>query len=290
MKSQHLPLYPRLCSLAAVVMLTSCGVPKVDYEALQKENQELQKVIDRGNQSFRQLQAQFEHAQKGLAAITTVEKRIKELERELADKNQELQQLEETFEKFKKDRRNGMLGKDIPILRLDNGRTLKNVRITAFKDDELSLRHDDGFLKVALAETSQDLRWEACFDPAENEAAKRRRVLATAKALSNALDQKRLMDPSAEIVRSNNDEAKRVRAAIDQQRAALNRAHDDMAARNPSAFKGAHWNSSRPEDSGLINVFSERRAILGISALDNMAAGIKANLEKLRGLEGGGSR
>ena len=63
MKSQHLPLYPRLCSLAAVVMLTSCGVPKVDYEALQKENQELQKVIDRGNQSFRQLQAQFEHAQ-----------------------------------------------------------------------------------------------------------------------------------------------------------------------------------------------------------------------------------
>ena len=154
MKSHLTSSFRWLGAFAAVALLTNCGVPKEDYEALQKENQELQKVIDKGNASFRQLQLQLVAAQQELAAIPAIQKRIKDLEIELADKDEDLRVLEETFEKFRKDRRNAMMGKPIPSIRLDSGKTLRNAVITAFNDDELSIRHDDGFIKVALADSS----------------------------------------------------------------------------------------------------------------------------------------
>ena len=291
MKHHPLSLLPRLCTVVAVTALSSCGVPQVDYEALQKENQELQKVIDKGNASFRQLQLQLQTAQQGLAAINEVERRIKDLEAQLAEKDEELRVLQETYDQFKKDRRGAMLGKEFPSLRLDSGRTLQNAQITAFNDNVLAIRHDTGFLKVALAESSEALRWQACYDPAEEAAAERRQMIANAKSLSDKLDQDRLKRPTAKSSQktpgtaSNAEIARQLRATITQQRAALNRAHSDLASKNSSALRGAHWNSARPEESGLINVFSERRAIIGINELDSLAAGIKYNLEKLRSVE-----
>ena len=277
--------------MVAVTVLSSCGVPKVDYEALQKENQELQKVIDKGNASFRQLQLQLQAAQQGLAAINQVERRVQDLEAQLAEKDEELRLLQETYDKFKKDRRDAMLGKDFPILRLDSGKTLQNAQITSFNDNMLAIRHETGFLKVALAESSEALRWQACYDPVEEAAAQRREMIANAKALSDKLDKDRLKRPTTKSSQktpssaSNADVARQLRATITQQRAALNRAHSDLVSKNPSALRSAHWNSARPEESGLINVFSERRAIMGISELDSLASAIKYNLEKLRSVE-----
>lgn len=291
MKHRPLSLIPRLCTVVAVAALSSCGVPKVDYEALQKENQELQKVIDKGNASYRQLQLQLQAAQQGLAAINEVERRMKDLEAQLAEKEEELRLLQETYDKFKKDRRSAMLGKEFPSLRLDNGRTLQNAQITAFNDNILAIRHETGFLKVALSESSEALRWEACYDPVEEAAAERRRMIANAKSLSDKLDQDRLNGGTTKSSKkvpstgSNAEIARQLRATITQQRAALNRAHAEMMSKNPSALRGAHWNSTRPEESGLINVFSERRAIIGISELDSLAASIKYNLAKLRSVE-----
>jgi hypothetical protein len=65
----------------------------------------------------------------------------------------------------------------------------------------------------------------------------------------------------------------------------LNQAYNRLAAKNRLALCGTHWNSSRPEDSGLINVFAERRALLGFGELDSLATSIKAGLRKLHDLE-----
>ena len=69
------------------------------------------------------------------------------------------------------------------------------------------------------------------------------------------------------------------------QRQSLNAAYQRLSAQNPSALRGTDWNSARPEDSGLINVFAQRRAVLGLGELDSLAAAIKANLRKLHDLE-----
>ena len=69
------------------------------------------------------------------------------------------------------------------------------------------------------------------------------------------------------------------------QRQAMNAAYQRLNASNPSALRGTDWNSTRPEDSGLINVFAQRRAVLGLGELDSLAAAIKVNLRKLRDYE-----
>lgn len=80
-------------------------------------------------------------------------------------------------------------------------------------------------------------------------------------------------------------EAAAVRQSITVQRQSLNAAYQRLAAQNPAAMRGADWNSARPEDSGLINVFAQRRAVMGLGELDSLAAAIKANLRKLHDLE-----
>jgi len=84
---------------------------------------------------------------------------------------------------------------------------------------------------------------------------------------------------------TSQEEAKALRKAIEAQRAALNQAYNRLAAKHQSALRGVHWNSARPEDSGLINVFAERRAVFGLGELDSLAASIKAGLRKLHDLE-----
>lgn len=269
-------------------MLAACGVPKTDYEALQKENRELQKVIDQANDQLRQLQTQLHAAQQGLVAIPALEQRAQELQRLLTEKEAEMNAVQARFDKFKAERRDAMIGREYPSLRLEDGKELRNARITGIADGELSIRHADGFIKVALAKSSEALRWQACFEPAEEAADARRRMLAEAARINSHLDRARqTTTDNQNVVREQKATAAELRRTITAQRAALNQAHSALAAQNPGALRGAHWNSARPEDSGLINVFSERRAVFGINELDSLAAAIKANLRRLRELDPG---
>lgn len=278
-------------ALLAFCLLPFAGcVPTSDYEALQKENQELQKSVDTLNVQIRQMHAQLLMAQQQQAQIVELQARLEQAKKEAAEKEEEMRQLEERWEKYKGDRRKALVGKQFSEIALGDGRVLKNAEITGMVDDQLAIRHENGFTKVALALGSEEIRWLACFD--EEEAADNMRLarLGKAKSLGAQLDASRKPRPGAgststSTVSASQEAAKALRKAIETQRAALNQAYHRLAAKNQSALRGAQWNSARPEDSGLINVFAERRAVLGLGELDSLAASIKAGLRKLHDLE-----
>jgi len=281
-------------SMLCALLVASC-VKKSDYEALQKENQELQKLVDQTSLQLKQTQAQLFATQQQLLKIAELETRVKEMEKLLEIKRQELEALKATYNKFKAERRSALVGKKYPQLALDGGRVLQSALVTAFKGDELSIQHETGFIKVSLSKSSDELRWQACYDPNEMNTA-RAQMLADARQLEAKLALERGMKPSVpqfgsgSSIRNTASPVQEVKAQIAALRQALNNAHSALVAQNPSAMRGASWNSSEPENSGLINVFAERRAILGISQLDSFAAAIKMQLAKLRDLEASGSR
>jgi hypothetical protein len=165
---------------------------------------------------------------------------------------------------------------------------LQKAQITAINGSELSIRHEAGFIKVAMSKSSDEIRWQACYDPAEEAADARRRLLAKAGMTTTKPEVAASMGGATS--KDKRATVQELRAIIAQQRTALNNAHSALAARNPTALRGAHWNSAAPETSGLINVFSERRAILGLGELDSLATAIKNNLAKLRELESSATR
>jgi hypothetical protein len=284
-----------ILSMLCLLVAASC-VKKSDYETLQKENQVLQKLVDQSSLQLQQTQAQLFATQQQLLKIAELETRLKEMEKLLEIKRQELEAIQATYDKFKADRRSAMVGKKYPQLSLDGGRVLQAALVTAFKGDELSIQHESGFIKVSLSKSSDELRWQACYDPAETSTA-RAQMLADARQLEAKLALERGMKPSGTFKPNSSPSfqnratpAQEVRAQIAALRQALNNAHSALAAQNPTAMRGANWNSSEPENSGLINVFAERRAILGISQLDSLAAAIKMQLTKLHDLEASGSR
>lgn len=278
-------------ALAALCLLTGAGcVPTSDYEALQKENQELQKSVDTLRVQMRQLQAQLLYAQQQQAQAVELQARLDQAKREVAEKEEEMRQLQERWEKFKGDRRKALVGKQFSEIALGDGRVLKKAEITGMVDDQVSIRHEGGFLKVALAQGGDEIRWLACLD--EQEVADNLRLarLGKAKALGSQLEASRklpqgLGSSSSGKVPSSAEEAQALRRAIEAQRQALNQAYNRLLANNRAALRGASWNSNRPEESGLINVFAERRAVLGLGELDSLAASIKAGLRKLHDLE-----
>jgi outer membrane murein-binding lipoprotein Lpp len=276
---------------SAFCLLTLAGcVPTSDYEALQKENQELQKSVDTLNVQIRQMQAQLLMAQQQQAQAVELQARLEQAKKEAADKEEEMRKLEERWEKYKGDRRKALVGKQFSEIALGDGRVLKNAEITGMVDDQLSIRHENGLAKVELALGGDDIRWLACFDEEESADNMRLARLGRAKSLGAQLDASRTPRPgtsssSTTTKPASNEEAKALRKSIAAQRAALNQAYNRLAAKNRLALCGTHWNSSRPEDSGLINVFAERRALLGFGELDSLATSIKAGLRKLHDLE-----
>lgn len=275
--------YSRWHALAAVGLLGCAGcVPRSDYEALQQENQELQKSVDSLNVQTRQLQAQLVQAVQQQAVVAELQQRLEEAKRQAAEKEEELRQLQERWEKFKGDRRKALVGKEFGEVAIGDGRVLKNAQITGIVDEQVSIRHENGLVKVPLAQGGEEIRWLACFDEQDAVESLRRARLSQARALGQQSGTAR---PAAAETPNASAEAAAVRQTITAQRQALNAAHQRLSARNPSALRGADWNSARPEDSGLINVFAQRRAILGLGELDSLAAAIKANLRKLHDLE-----
>jgi len=275
--------YSRWHALAAVGLLGCAGcVPRSDYEALQQENQELQKSVDSLNVQTRQLQAQLVQAVQQQAVVAELQQRLEEAKRQAAEKEEELRQLQERWEKFKGDRRKALVGKEFGEVAIGDGRVLKNAQITGIVDEQVSIRHENGLVKVPLAQGGEEIRWLACFDEQDAVESLRRARLSQARALGQQSGTAR---PAAAQMPNASAEAAAVRQTITAQRQALNAAHQRLIARNPSALRGADWNSARPEDSGLINVFAQRRAVLGLGELDSLAAAIKANLRKLHDLE-----
>jgi hypothetical protein len=274
------------------ICLLGCAscVPRSDYEALQLENQELQKSVDSLNLQTRQLQAHLALALQQQQGVADLQKRLEEAKRETADKEAELQQLQERWEKFKGDRRKAMVGKQFGEVAIGDGRVLKNAVVTGVVDEQVAIRHETGFVKVPLAQSGEEIRWLACFDEKDAAESLRRARLGQAKSLEGKLSTSRSASnvlPGASTGRlpTAKEEAAAIRQTITAQRQALNAAHQRLVAQNPAAMRGADWNSARPEDSGLINVFAQRRAVLGIGELDSLAAAIKANLRKLHDLE-----
>lgn len=275
----------------AVCLLGCAGcVPRSDYEALQQENQELQKSVDSLNVQTRQLQAQLALTQQQPQVAAELQRRLEEAKREAARKEEELQLLQERWEKFKGERRKAMVGKQLGEVAIGDGRVLKNAEIISIANEQISIRHESGLVKMALAQSGEEIRWLACFDEQDAAESLRRARLSQAKALEEKLSTSRSAsseNPGASNgqMPSSMQEAAAVRQSITVQRQSLNAAYQRLAAQNPAAMRGADWNSARPEDSGLINVFAQRRAVMGLGELDSLAAAIKANLRKLHDLE-----
>lgn len=278
-------------ALAALCLLAAAGcVPTSDYEALQKENQELQKSVDTLNVQMRQLQAQLLMSQQQQAQMLEIQARLDQAKKELVEKEEEMRALQQRWEKFKGDRRKALVGRQFSEIALGDGRVLKNAEITGMVDDQLAIRHESGFIKVALAQGGEEIRWLACFDEQEASDNLRLARLNKAKSVGSHLDASRKVPAgtssnSSGKLPSSAEEAQALRRGIEAQRQALNQAYRRILAKNPTALRGATWNTSRPEDSGLINVFAERRAVLGLGELDGLAASIKEGLRKLRDLE-----
>ena len=283
-----MPPGPKLwkaAGLALVAMLVCGCVKKEDYERVMKEKTELQAQLDQRQLQIIQLQEQLTATQLQLTQIVELQTRLKDALSRLEERQKEIDDLKARWEKYKGERRQGMIGREFPELRLDDGRLLKKAKITALQGDELSFIHDSGFMKVLLSKSNDDLRWQACFDPSEAAASERAKMLAQARALDQRLTEKQRADvPPPPARTSRSQEARVLESVIRAQRQALNEAYNRLRQQQPNALRGASWDSSRPEESGLINVFAERRAIIGISQLDSLAVAIKANLRKLQEL------
>ena len=279
------PTLWKAAGLALVAMLVCGCVKKEDYERVMKEKTELQAQLDQRQLQIIQLQEQLTATQLQLTQIVELQTRLKDALSRLEERQKEIDDLKARWEKYKGERRQGMIGREFPELRLDDGRLLKKAKITALQGDELSFIHDSGFMKVLLSKSNDDLRWQACFDPSEAAASERAKMLAQARALDQRLTEKQRADvPPPPARTSRSQEARVLESVIRAQRQALNEAYNRLRQQQPSALRGASWDSSRPEESGLINVFAERRAIIGISQLDSLAVAIKANLRKLQEL------
>jgi hypothetical protein len=289
-----MPTGPKLCKAAglALIAILACGcVKKEDYERVMKEKAEVQAQLDQRQLQIRQLQEQLAATQIQLTQIVELQTRLKDALARLEERQKEIDELNARWEKYKEERRQGMIGREYPELRLDDGRLLKKVRLTAMQGSEVSFMHEGGVVKVLLSKSNDQLRWQACFDPTEAADSERAAMLAKARLLDQRLYEKNTSSSGPAISTSQStsgktEEIRVLESVIRAQRKALNDAHARLSQQQPAALRGAHWNSARPEDSGLLNVFAERRIVLGISQLDSMATAIKANLRRLQDLRG----
>lgn len=274
-----------LIALTLGAILPAC-VKQSEYEALQQENQQLQKRLDQANEQARQAQAELSVQQARIFQLMEVETKLQKTQEQLLQTQTELDALKAEFEKFRTQRRSAMLGKKYPVLNLDNGRSLREAEITSIAGEELSIKHQDGVLKVALAASSDDLRWEACYDPREARTSAREKLLAEARRIE--ANQRNGQSQAAKLPLSSPTTSSPIEALRQQlaaQRGQLNAEYQALAAKNSSALQGSVWDSSRPEASPLLNSVSGSRAVLGISRLQSQRDAILMTLQQLRSLD-----
>ena len=287
-----LPLLPARQALVTLGVLTLAGmqsgcVKQGDYEALQKENQQLQMRLDQANAQFRQAQADVATQQTRILQLLEVQTKLQKSQEQLQQTVDELNALKAEFESFRTQRRNAMMGRKYPALHLDDGKSLKDAVLASVSADEVAIRHDGGFIKVALANTNADLRWEACYDPQEAQKQQRERMLAAARLLDASLAQQRsaAVTTAKAPPANTRSPAQQLTALINEQRRQLNAEFESLRAKNPSLFRDNVWNSAAPEASPLLNSVSGSRAVLGISRLHPLRDAINQSLQQLRQLD-----
>ncbi|OYW30647.1 MAG: hypothetical protein B7Z47_03400, partial [Chthoniobacter sp. 12-60-6] len=172
------------------------------------------------------------------------------------------------------------------MLTLNEGKVLRDAVITAISADEVAIRHADGFIKVALANTSDDLRWEACFDPLEARKMAMETMRRKAQEEQERLAlQRSIPTPTSGPFDSARMAAEALRRQLASQRNAMNLEFRALAAKNTSLLKGNVWNHAQPEASPLLNSVSGSRAVLGLSRLQYGRDAILATLRDLRDLD-----
>jgi len=270
-----------------LLLLVGC-VKKSEYDALQIENQTLQTRVDQTNHLLVQSQADLSALQVQMQQFLAVQAQLQKTQLELKQSQDEFKALKAEFDQFRTQRRTAMIGKKFPVLNLDDGKVLHQAEITAVSADEVAIRHADGILKVALAKTSPDLRWEACYDPLEATEKARENLLFKAResAARLAIEQaKPAPAPAPAPAVPSRNVVDVLRSQLASQRQTLNADYQALAAKNPSAMRGVEWNSSQPETSPLLTTLSGSRAVLGISRLQFQRNAILATLQQLRELD-----
>ena len=265
------------------VLMAGC-VKQSDYEILQKENQQLQMRLDQANEQLRLAQVELSAQQARTVQLLEVQSKFEKSEEQLRQTQAQMEALKAEFDKFRTQRRAAMVGKKYPQLALEDGKVLRDAQITAITAEEVSFRHDGGFMKVALAKTTDDLRWEACYDPQEEQKAARDRLLAEGKRLEEKLARERNA-PVTGAPKPSVNAATLLRQQLAAQRQQLNAEFQTLAAKNPGGLQGPVWDSTRPEASRLLNSVSGSRAVLGLSRLQAMRDAINATLRQLRDVD-----
>ncbi|WP_395746462.1 hypothetical protein [Prosthecobacter sp.] len=272
-----------LLTAAVLLSLQSGCVKKSEYDALQVENQALQTRVDQANHLLVQSQTDLSAAQVQMQQFLVVQTRLQKAEQELKLSQDEVSALKARFEQFRTQRRSAMVGRKFPTLSLEDGRVLSQVEITAVNAEEVSFRHSAGLAKVALAKTTPDLRWEACYDP--QEALEKARENKLVKTVKDQGSPPVTPAPSAATPPPARNAVDVLRAQLASQRQLLNSEYQALAAKNGTALRGAEWNSAQPENSPLLSTLSGSRAVLGISRLQAQRNAILTTLQQLRELD-----
>lgn len=272
-------------ALAWALLPVAC-VKQSDYEALQKENQALQARIDQMSLQLQQSQADLVAAQTQVlqfqASQTLTQTQFQTAKQQLEQSEAALSALKAEFDKFRTQRRNAMVGKKYPVLNLDDGKVLRDAQIASINGEEVSFRHDGGFMRVALANTTDDLRWEACYNLQDEQQAANERRMAEARQLERL---KSVPQKNAGVAKPAVNAVTVLQQQLAAQRQQLNREFQALAAKNPGALSGPIWDSARPEASPLLNTVSGSRAVLGISRLQSLRDVILSTLQQLRDID-----
>jgi len=263
---------------AAVLSLLGGCVKKSEYDALQIENQTLQTRVDQTNHLLVQSQADLSKLQVQMQQFLAVQAHLQKTQGELKQSKEEFKSLKTQYDQFRTQRRSAMVGKKFPMLSLDDGKVLRQAEITAVSAEEVSIRHADGLVKVALAKTTPDLRWEACYDPQETAEKKREKEVRQVREQSSP-------PPVPTAAMPTRNAVDLLRAQLAAQRQTLNTEYQALAAKNAAALRGVEWDSVRPEASPLLSTLSGSRAVLGLSRLQSQRSAILATLQQLRELD-----
>ncbi|MFO1484467.1 MAG: hypothetical protein U1F71_13995 [Verrucomicrobiaceae bacterium] len=278
-------LLPATCLVA--VLFGGC-VKQSDYNMLQIENTRLQARLSEADQQLQQSAAELNQARLRLQQLFQAQTQLEGVRKELEQTKEELEALKAEFDKFRTQRRGAMLGKKYPVLTLEDGKVLHAAEITAIRGDELAIQHESGFVKVALANSCEELRWEACYDPQAAKLSARDRLLAEARLIEGRLNREKEIPASPaepEPKRATESAVNALRQQLGAQRRAMNTEFHALQAKNPGALHGAEWNSSQPEASPLLNSLSGSRAVLGLSHLKALRDATTATLQQLRELD-----
>ncbi len=284
------PHFRKLQTAAVLLSLLGSCVKKSEYDALQIENQNLQTRVDQTNHLLVQSQADLSTLQVQMQQYLVVQTNLQKTQLDLKQAQDEYKSLKAQFDQLRTQRRSAMVGKKFPVLNLEDGKVLHEAEITAVSAEEISIRHAAGFVKVAFAKTTPDLRWEACYDPMEAREKARENMLVKARETESRLPREQGSPPQTAVAAPAPAMPARnvvevLRTQLASQRQALNTEYQALAAKNPAALRGVDWNSTQPESSPLLSTLSGSRAVLGISRLQSQRNAILATLQQLRELD-----